>query len=245
MLKVISFDFWNTLVQDKHSNKRIPLIQERLASWGHKHTQEEIAGFFTPLAEKLITADRGNGAVHRSVLRIIEELLDTLEVSLDASKTQQLLIDVKDIMLLDPPELHADAKEVVEELAKQYRIGLISDTGITPGRTLRKVLETHDILKYIEFCSFSDETGYCKPHPKAFSPLLAFFHVLPEEVVHIGDLLHTDIKGGKSLGIHTIHLNHPTPSAHTYVKTNPETISADFEVHSLREILPILQSFDD
>ncbi len=245
MLKIISFDFWNTLVQDKHSTLRIPLIQERLASWGHDRTQEEIRDLFTPLAEKLITADRSNGAKHRSVLRILEELLVSLAISLDVSKKQQLLVEVEEVMLQDPPELHAHAKEVVQELAKQYRIGLISDTGITPGRTLRKVLELHGVLQYIEFCSFSDETGYCKPHPKAFTPLLDFFHVLPEEVVHVGDLLHTDIKGGNSLGIHTVHLNHPTPSAHTYVKIDPETISADFEISSLSEIPAILQSFGD
>jgi putative hydrolase of the HAD superfamily len=245
MIKIISFDFWNTLVQDKHSTLRIPLIQERLASWGHNRTQEEIWDLFTPLAEKLITADRSNGAKHRSVLRILEELLVSLAISVDVSKKQQLLVEVEEVMLQDPPELHAHAKEVVQELAKQYRIGLISDTGITPGRTLRKVLERHDILQYIEFCSFSDETGYCKPHPKAFSPLLEYFHVRPEEVIHVGDLLHTDVAGAKALGIHSIHLNHPISSAHTYVKTISEGISADFEISTLREIPTILQSFGD
>ncbi len=81
---------------------------------------------------------------------------------------------------------------------------MISDTTLTPGRVLRQILASDSILECFESFSFSDETLYRKPHPEQFLQALDDLGVEPEEAVHVGDLIETDIKGAKSVGMKTI-----------------------------------------
>ena len=43
-------------------------------------------------------------------------------------------------MLSDSPLLKICVKDTLRDLLKDYKIGLISNSGITPGRVIKKVL---------------------------------------------------------------------------------------------------------
>jgi FMN phosphatase YigB (HAD superfamily) len=90
------------------------------------------------------------------------------------------------------------------ELSTRYPLAIISDTGITPGRVLRQILEKDGVLGYFSHLTFSDELGWSKPHPEAFLSTLIALNARPDSAVHIGDLLRTDILGAQSVGMRAV-----------------------------------------
>ena len=86
------------------------------------------------------------------------------------------------------------------------RTALVCDAGMTPGRIVRDFLSDHGLLDHLEFCAFSDEVGVPKPSPKMFQVALEAIDAAPEDAVHVGDLLRTDIDGGRSFGMRTIRI---------------------------------------
>lgn len=83
-------------------------------------------------------------------------------------------------------------------------IGLVCDTGFTPGRVVRDLLEEHGLLGYLDAVCFSDEVGVPKPGNEIFAKALAELGVRPPEAVHVGDLKRTDIAGAHDVGMHAV-----------------------------------------
>ncbi|HWC14487.1 MAG TPA: HAD family hydrolase [Actinomycetota bacterium] len=83
------------------------------------------------------------------------------------------------------------------------RIGLVCDTGLSPGRVVRQMLEDCGLARYIEVMCFSDEVGVPKPGNEIFEKALAGLGASPPEAIHVGDLKRTDIAGAHDIGMHT------------------------------------------
>jgi HAD superfamily hydrolase (TIGR01549 family) len=84
------------------------------------------------------------------------------------------------------------------------RRGLVCDTGFTPGRVVRELLDDNGLLPYLEVLCFSDEVGVPKPGAEIFDKALAELGVRPTEAVHIGDLKRTDIAGARDFGMRAV-----------------------------------------
>ena len=97
------------------------------------------------------------------------------------------------------------ALETIQVLEKNHvRIGLICDTGLTPGRVVRELLDNVGLLEHLEVQCFSDEVGVPKPGNEIFAKALAELGCRPPEAIHIGDLRRTDIAGAHDIGMHAI-----------------------------------------
>jgi putative hydrolase of the HAD superfamily len=95
------------------------------------------------------------------------------------------------------------ARETLEGLAAAgIRLGLVCDTGFTPGRVVRQFLDEHGLLTHLEAQCFSDEVGVPKPGNEIFAKALAELGVRPPEALHVGDLRRTDIAGAHDIGMH-------------------------------------------
>jgi FMN phosphatase YigB (HAD superfamily) len=146
---------------------------------------------------------------------------------------------IEDAARLAPPNLLPGAREAVPALAAAgYRLGLISDTSLTPGRVLRHFLEQDGLAEYFAALTFSDETGFPKPDPRMFELTLARLGTQPDppplahEAVHIGDTPRTDIAGAQALGMLTVR--------YAAVNDHCEPPAADFVIRDHRELLPLL-----
>lgn len=84
------------------------------------------------------------------------------------------------------------------------RLGLVCDTGFTPGRVVRGLLEENGLLEHLEVLCFSDEVGVPKPGADIFAKALAELGAQPPEAVHVGDLRRTDIAGAHDIGMHAV-----------------------------------------
>lgn len=86
------------------------------------------------------------------------------------------------------------------------RTALVCDAGFTPGRIVRDFLDEHRLLEHLEFCAFSNEVGAPKPDPRIFRTALDAIETAPEDAVHVGDLLRTDVYGARQLGMATVRI---------------------------------------
>lgn len=126
------------------------------------------------------------------------------------------------------------ARNTLERL-REAGIGcaLICDTGLTPGRVVRELLDRHGLLAPLGATIFSDEWSLPKPHPRVFQAALEALEVPPEHAVHVGDLRRTDVAGGRGAGMGTIRIrathDDDTPLA-----------DADHVVDSHAELLRVL-----
>jgi putative hydrolase of the HAD superfamily len=84
------------------------------------------------------------------------------------------------------------------------RRGLVCDTGFTPGRVVRQILDDTGLLGHLEVLCFSDEVGVPKPGNEIFAKALAELGARPPEAIHVGDLRRTDIAGAHDIGMHGV-----------------------------------------
>lgn len=233
-IRAISFDFWNTLFTEQaggfaeYKENRRRLLREVLCGRG-EFTDSEVDRACSLEAEShhriwrdqhctLVTA--------RRVETILAHLGATLPIGIAAGVVTQF----EEGLLKRPPVLIAGAAEILEQLAERYRLGIISDVGFSPGRVLRKVLEGAGILDLFDSLVFSDEAGRSKPHVELFERTARTLQALPEEIVHIGDLEHTDIVGAKGAGYYAIRFTGATPME------EDETTIADRVTSDLRDL---------
>ena len=86
--------------------------------------------------------------------------------------------------------------------AANIRLGLVCDTGFTPGRVVRQLLDEAGLCDHLDVLCFSDEVGVPKPGNEIFAKALAELGVRPPEAFHVGDLKRTDIAGAHDMGMH-------------------------------------------
>lgn len=109
------------------------------------------------------------------------------------------------------------AAETLAALAEAgIRRALICDTGFSPGRVVRRLLDRAGLLELLEVQVFSDEAGVPKPHPRVFRHALAPLGVAPAQAVHVGDLRRTDVAGARAAGLGSVRIrqHHDDESDH-------------------------------
>lgn len=110
---------------------------------------------------------------------------------------------------------------------------LVCDTGLTPGRVVRRLLDRHGLLEHLRVQIFSDEIGAPKPDPRPFLAALSPLGIGPGEAIHVGDLRRTDVAGGRALGMRTVRIR----GHHDDAAALPE---ADYVVDSHAQLAALL-----
>ena len=205
MLKAITFDFWGTLYQNAYAHEeRRCLLWTTLLQHDQPRSLDEIDKAYHHARE---VWDRVWRAEQRSLSigRWLQEMLVSLNADLPDDVKVKLGRTIQEVyLLLDEPQPVPGAVDAVAHLSQNYSLGLISDTGLTPGRVLRKVMERDGLLHHFEALTFSDEIGSAKPQPEPFLRTLVALDVQPEAALHIGDLPETDLAGARDVGMKTL-----------------------------------------
>lgn len=99
------------------------------------------------------------------------------------------------------------ARELLGTLAAAgVPCGLVCDTGLTPGRQVRRLLDRAGLLEALTTQIFSDELGVPKPAGIAFASALEPLGIAPEHALHVGDLRRTDVAGARAIGMRTVRI---------------------------------------
>jgi putative hydrolase of the HAD superfamily len=234
-VKAVTFDLWNTLLCAKnYEEPRVSVLSTILEEDGFSMDKDKIRSAYESAIIHFDNLWKKDTKYHViSAAKSTAFILRELNTRLPRSSVKRIINEFEEVILHDPPLLVEDVKMVLKKLDKQYRIGLISNSGITPGRILRKVLDKLEVLRYLDCTVFSDEIGYTKPHQLIFREAVKILQSNPHETAHIGDLLHTDVAGAKSFGMKTLWLNKAGD-------VNKSDIKPDYEVRRLSQIIEIL-----
>jgi FMN phosphatase YigB (HAD superfamily) len=198
-IRAVTYDCWGTLLQDRdwegamhqrigalsrfldlETSEATSLLKEAWAK--HEEAWKQIAAF-------------GPG-------RMAAYCLEARGVSDDES-LRELTREFEEATLeygVEPVEGAAETLQALTDAG--IRRGLVCDTGMTPGRVVRQLLDQASLSQHLEVLCFSDEVGVPKPGNEIFETALAALDVRPPEAIHIGDLRRTDIAGALGAGMH-------------------------------------------
>ena len=205
MLRAVTFDFWGTLYQNAYAvEERLDLAAEVLERYGHDRGADELKAAYDH-AGSVWDAVWRQEQRSISIERWMDEFLTRLDVDLPNPMVSKLGRAIEDVYLdTDAPRLVPGVNAVLPELAEEYRLGLISDTGLTPGRVLREAMRRDGLLPYFDALTFSDELGTAKPKPEPFLHTLDILEADPDEAAHVGDLPETDLAGARRVGMKAV-----------------------------------------
>lgn len=240
-IEAITFDFWSTLYkgQSVDYTQRLFKLKEMVERNSNLTFEPErfkaavnVAGDIW--SQTWIEQYRTIGAAEW--LGII---LKELEVTLPAYTRQEIQTSLENRLLDEIPTLVPEAKTVLAKLAARYHLAIISDTGVTPGRVLRQILEMDGIIDYFTYLTFSDEIGRSKPHPEPFLSTLKHLGTEPTQAAHIGDLLRTDIAGAKGVNMRAVQ--YVGINRDNDISAKETTIWPDAIITDHAELLPLLE----
>ncbi|MGD2104038.1 MAG: HAD family hydrolase [Anaerolineae bacterium] len=205
MLRALTFDFWGTLYHNSYAEEeRLHILQEALEHHGQPRSRDQMVEAYEHARS---VWDRVWRQDQRSIPidRWLEELLGHLAVDLSGDGEVRLGREIEEVYLSgSEPRPVEGVREILPVLSRTHRLGLISDTGLTPGRVLRRVMRRDGLLSFFEALTFSDEFGKAKPQTEPFHHTLGLLDTPPEQAAHIGDLPETDLKGARQAGMMAI-----------------------------------------
>lgn len=219
MIRAVTFDFWQTLVDDTPDNLaaqqrlRLAALGAALAGAGMPLDPAEVEAGFARSQQVL---DARFWSRHRDPAfpEQVGIVLECMRPGAAARVTGRALVDLQrgyaEPVLRFPPALCPGAAEAVRELAARgIALGIVSNTGRTPGMVLRRYLEGHDLLRYFRAVTYSDEIGHRKPEAEIFRRTLAKLgpelSAAPSEIAHIGDNPEADVAGARDMGMRAVH----------------------------------------
>jgi putative hydrolase of the HAD superfamily len=218
VIRAVTFDFWQTLVDDTADNLaaqrrlRLEALQAALADAGLRLDARTVEAGYERSQEVLESRfwDRHlDPGFPEQVALVLDCLVPGAAARVTGARWDALLRGYAEPVLRYPPVLCPGAAEAVRGLAARgIALGIVSNTGRTPGLVLRQYLERHDLLRHFRAVSFSDEVGVRKPDAEIFRGTLA--KLGPEagtsaETAHVGDNPQADVEGARSLGMRAVH----------------------------------------
>ena len=244
----VTFDLWETLIFDEpekdevRGRMRYEGLQAVLADHGIQlHVRDLKRGYEQSGPRFQAVWNRNEEVPIIDQIELIAELAAGRPVPpFDPSWVQPLEAAYVDPILSIPPKLSADAAGVLEAVRNRgYKIGLISNTGRSPGSALRQLLDSYGVLKFFDAMVFSNEVKRRKPDRTIFDRAAYLLGAENDAVVHVGDNPEADYWGAKNAGMHAILLDQTPPDSprwepHTLfalARANRRIDASDIEQH--------------
>ncbi len=245
MIRAVGFDLWETLITNTSDVSRLQkdLRLTRMAeilALDAEHIDDAHRGSWQRCQELYWSEDR-DIPCRRQVEHFLE-LLELDPASFDEETLAKLEHAYATAAVEIPPRVVAGAPELLAELkSRGLRVGLISNTGRTPGYALREILSRLGLADSIDVMVFSNEHGYCKPLPSIFEELRLGLDVAYDEMMFVGDNLYVDVHGAQRCGMRGVHF---TPSvrgdAIAPAVDHGLEITPDAVVTSLLQLVPLI-----
>ena len=244
-ITAVTFDLWQTLLLDNRelgrarAQVRLDGAQEALRKVGLEYDLDHIRDAYRACYRHChrVREQDLDLSFREQVEVFIENISPGLVDRLDEETIQEILRTYADSFFVHPAVPHADAVNVQRDVkAMGLRIGLISNTGMTPGVTFRSYLEQQGMLEYFDTLTFSDEVKLSKPSLQIFQMTLRSLGAAPEQAVHVGDHVENDVVGAKRCGLKTVWI---TGFYEREDPMNPES-EPDATVDQLGMVVPVI-----
>lgn len=241
MIKLITFDLWNTLISDTGSSEvrkyRIEKLKKMFAEgFGREFTDEEINSSIQH-SWKVFTVEWDTRGYTPTSSYMVKQMFEHLNLEHTNSVFEPAVELMETALHRSESAFVQGIEELLERVKYDYALAVISDTGFTPGRHLREVLKKRGVFRYFTMFAFSDEIGVAKPDRRIFEYVLSRTGAKPHEAVHIGDLLKTDIKGAKNAGMKAVHF-----TKEVFIKEDRDDIVPDFSTDDTDKIFEFIRT---
>ncbi len=215
MIRAVTFDLWDTIVHDDSDEPKRAAKGLRSKKAERRHLLWQALDAIEPIElERVALAyDVADAAFNKvwhdqHVTWTIQERLAVALKGLGRSLPPDIFDEVArrhEVMEIEIwPDAIEGVTEAVAELAKRYKLCIVSDAIVSPGHCLRRLLEIHGVKDHFSGFAFSDEVGHSKPHRAMFDSAAQQLGVSLSEMVHVGDRDHNDVKGPQSLGMKAV-----------------------------------------
>lgn len=138
---------------------------------------------------------------------------------------------------LNALKLRPSAKLTLQQLHKNYKLGLVSNFTYAP--VIYAALRKLKINDFFSAVIVSEAVGWRKPNPKIFQEALERLHVEADEVFYVGDTPLEDIQGATNVGMKTVFIPSQFNSLSDMQKAAQ---SPDYSVEKLGDIVKILNA---
>jgi putative hydrolase of the HAD superfamily len=222
MARVITLDFWGTLLLDppgsdnRYKVRRLRDFDTILARAGVRVSTAALERAYEVSASYLgrVWASHRDVPVQEHIRAIVGALDRDLPARLSPDVLAALVDAYARPMLLVPPAVDDGALDAMRKLsAAGYTLAVVSNTMRTPGATLRRVLERYGLLACFAHTAFSDELGVRKPDPAIFHAVLRALGAVPGEAIHVGDDPVLDVQGARAAGMRVVQVTNATIEA--------------------------------
>ena len=204
MIKAVSFDFYNTLVRFWPPLEEIQQaachelgLTVREDAITHGYAVADV--FFNRENEDRPLSSRSEEDRLDFFARYEQLILETagIPVSLDlARRVWKMAMSVpKDFI-----PFNDTVPALVQLREAGYKVGIITNL----RRDLNEMCEKVGLAQYLDFTVGSEEVGKEKPHPPIFMAALERVDAAPEEVVHVGDQVRSDVMGAQGVGMRAV-----------------------------------------
>lgn len=245
-ITAVTFDLWQTLLVDNRelgltrSNARLEGVRRILQDCGEEFGAERISEAYWDCYRQCVSIREGllDVSFPEQINIFVESISPGLGQRLSGKALEEITCVYADSFLDYPPPAHGDAVSVLKSVQDMgLRIGLISNTGMTPGTTFRTYLANTGMLEYFDTLTFSDEVKMSKPAREIFLLTLQSLQSSPGETVHVGDSIPNDVVGAKDCGLKTVWI---TGFSEREDPDDPST-EPDETVDGLEKVVPAIR----
>ncbi|HLF04400.1 MAG TPA: HAD family hydrolase [Dehalococcoidia bacterium] len=249
-ITAVTFDLWQTLLIDTReqgrarAQVRLDGARDILHRFGETYDVEHIREAYRACYRQChAIRDRNQDVSFREqVGMFINNISPGLAERLSGELVEDICRVYADSFFVHPPTLHAQAAAVLRQVKElDLRIGLISNTGMTPGVTFRSYLDQQGMLEYFDTLTFSDEVKLAKPAPEIFLMTVRSLGAAPAQTVHVGDHVENDVVGAKGCGLRTVWIEGFYPREDP---SDPST-APDASVTELGQVVAAIRQLGD
>lgn len=197
VIRLVSFDVWNTLLDLKAMYRSVALEISRIEGLNPEEVYESILGEHVH-AKSL----KASGALpdDRTLIDRASELL-LRRIHIRRSSLEEAVR--RAVQEADPRDIVIDG--ALEAMTYANRRGLIvvllGNVLFWTSDVTRELLERAGLLNQVKAAYFADEVGVQKPSREAFHRPLKDFGLSPENAIHVGDSITEDFGGALAAGL--------------------------------------------
>ena len=210
MIRLITIDCWDTVLRNN------AVWDDRLVDIAYaafRSAQPDIdrqtlvaafsaenADFYRTLRDEMITP---------LLMSRLRTLAACAHVSISESALLQLQTEFEAAILSPLPELMPGVQRFLSNVKnRQVKVCLVCNTGWFSSRAIDSALQRCGVFQFFDFFAYSDRVGSAKPSTRIFEFALSVAACRPDEAIHIGDKVTTDVVGAQKAGLCAIHY-HP------------------------------------
>jgi len=216
-IQAVTFALWQTLIDENdqfHSevmSRRARAIVEIAEGSGRRVTLEAATGAYSDAAEVLEYSWYSGVAIDNG--KRVQMINDLLGLGLGVDQLDGLRRKLEATHSREGLTIVPGARDMLAALGRHYRLIVVSDSWMTSSLEIRSALASAGISPFFESMYFSDQTGLTKQTGEGFHQALRPTGINPNHVVHVGDLVESDVAGAQRAQVAgtvlVTRVNHP------------------------------------